>query len=67
MLYHEPPLVLTLTSITDALGTIHLTDLPDPKPNNPARLQTTTPLMERLWRIALSDIEKNIKLPEQIN
>jgi len=60
MHYSNPPLILTDSSITDANGTINLNDLPDPRPLCQVRLADTTPLMERLWRIALSDIEKNI-------
>ncbi len=60
MIYNEPPLVLEADRLTDALGTICLSDLPDPQPKSPARLKDTTPLIERLWRIALSDIESNI-------
>jgi hypothetical protein len=59
MNYHGPPLILTDTSVSDAKGTIGLDDLPDPQPFCTVRLKNTTPLMERLWRIALSDIEAN--------
>ncbi len=37
-----------------------LNDLPDPQPKLDVRLKNATPLMERLWRIALSDVESNI-------
>ena len=60
MHYNNPPLILTDTSITDALGTIELKELPEPQPKCAVRLKGTTPLVERLWRIALSDIEKNV-------
>lgn len=60
MLFREPPLALGETRLRDALGAITLDDLPDPQPTNPIRLKDPTPLMERLWRIALSDVEKNI-------
>ena len=60
MRYREPPLILDDRSVTDARGVIRVDDLPDPQPRCPRRLTNTTPLMERLWRIALSDIEKNI-------
>ena len=60
MIYSDPPLVLEADKITDALGTILVEDLPDVQPANPVRLEGTTPLMERLWRIALSDVESNI-------
>lgn len=58
--YNQPPLVLTATSITDARGTITVSDLPEVHPRCPVRLAATTPLMERLWNIALADIERNI-------
>ena len=60
MIYNEPPLVLTETEISDARGSTNLARLPSPEPHCPVRLTGTTPLMERLWRIALSDIESNI-------
>ena len=60
MHYNKAPLSLTDTSITDALGTIELKELPEPQPKCAVRLKGTTPLVERLWRIALSDIEKNV-------
>lgn len=60
MIYSEPPLVLTETTISDALGSASLASLPTPEPKCDVRLAPTTPLVERLWRIALSDIEANI-------
>ncbi|WFB36352.1 hypothetical protein P3T73_01055 [Kiritimatiellota bacterium B12222] len=59
MLFHHPPLELTESSVSDARGTLHLDNLPNPNPHCQIRLTHTTPLMERLWRIALSNIEKN--------
>lgn len=60
MNYNKPPLILTNTSIHDANGSISLDELPEPKPICSVRLSNTTPLMERLWIIALADIESNI-------
>ena len=60
MKYSNPPLILSDTNVTDALGTISLGDLPDPQPSLEARLTKGSALMERLWRIALNDIEYNI-------
>lgn len=60
MNYNQPPLVLTATSITDACGTITIDDLPDVQPRCEVRLADATPLIERLWKIALLDIERNI-------
>jgi len=65
MLYSDGVLVLEPTRIRDALGVIDLTDLPDVQPRHPARATNSTPLIERLWRIALSDVERNIvELPD---
>lgn len=60
MKYNNPPLVMTETEVRCQRGTIKLEDLPDPEPKCPVRLQNTTPLMERLWRIALENAERNI-------
>lgn len=60
MYYNQPPLILTATSVTDARGTITVDDLPEVHPRCEVRLADPTPIMERLWRIALSDIERNI-------
>jgi hypothetical protein len=40
-------------------GAIQLDALPDPQPEHPARI-AATPMLERLWRIALQDVESNI-------
>lgn len=60
MLYDSPSLRLQADRISDAHGAIGVEDLPDPQPRHPLRLQGTTPLIERLWRIALDDIERNL-------
>lgn len=60
MILHQPPLILAENNITDARQTISLEQLPDPQPQCRLRLEETTPLMERLWRVALADCEKNI-------
>lgn len=57
MLYQGEHLVLERDRIRDAGWERRLDELPDPRPRHPARLTGTTPLMERLWRIALQDIE----------
>ncbi len=59
MEYHHSPLHLGATELSDARGTLCLEELPDPRPACPVRLKETTPLIGRLWRIALSDIETN--------
>lgn len=53
-------LTLADDRVTDHLGTVQLGDLLDLQPDHPARLWGATPLEERLWRIALADIEDNI-------
>lgn len=60
MKYQSDSLILGEDYVKDSTGTMGLGDLPDPQPICPARLCNTTPIMERLWRIALSDIESNI-------
>ncbi len=67
MLYNKPPLVLKADRMSDVLGETTLADLPDPQPNNPTRLENVTPLVERMWRIALSDVESNIVRTEEGN
>lgn len=60
MLLDLPPLRLDPEAVSYACGRIGLADLPDPQPRHPARLDGTTPLLERLWRIALADVEANV-------
>ena len=59
-LYQSNNLKLDAVSVTDSLRTIKLEDLPDAHPKCQVRLQGVTPFTERLWRVALADIEKNI-------
>jgi len=65
MIYKGPDLELREDRVIDKLGTIKLSDIPDPQPDCPVRLQNTTPILERLWRVALWDIESNIKETER--
>ncbi|MCX7015045.1 MAG: hypothetical protein NTW86_21240, partial [Candidatus Sumerlaeota bacterium] len=60
MLCEAPPLVLEPAKLRDALGVIEVDDLPDPQPECTVRAKDATPLIERLWRIALADVESNI-------
>ncbi|MCF6176463.1 MAG: hypothetical protein L3J71_11940 [Victivallaceae bacterium] len=60
MTYQDLPLELTDTAVVDANGSIALDDLPDLQPENSLRLVNVSPVIERLWRIALADIESNI-------
>ena len=53
-------LLLSPESITNREIITGVGDLPDPEPGNPAVLDRGTPLMKRLWRTALADIESNI-------
>jgi hypothetical protein len=59
-IYNNPPLIMGPTRIRDALGIIEISDIDDPDPKHPLRLKTCTPLTERLWRVALRDIESNM-------
>ncbi|HMP75742.1 MAG TPA: hypothetical protein PKE12_05525 [Kiritimatiellia bacterium] len=58
--YAQAPLLLGAESVEDGLRTIALQDLPSPEPAHPLRLAGVTPLTERLWRIALSNVESNV-------
>ena len=58
--YEQPSLRLASDHVTDDLRTIHLRDLPSPDPSNTTRLWRATPLTERLWAIALANVESNI-------
>ncbi len=60
MIFRDPPLILEETRLRDGRGVIELSDLPDPQPAHPRRPRNATPLLERLWRIALCDVERNI-------
>jgi hypothetical protein len=51
--------ILTDDHLTDELGTISLSDLPDRQPECKSRLSKPTPLIEKLWRCALFDAESN--------
>ncbi|MFA7157672.1 MAG: hypothetical protein WC299_00100 [Kiritimatiellia bacterium] len=64
MHYESKDLKLLDDRVTDRLGTITLADIPDPQPRCPARLEGTTPILERLWRVALDDAESNIRETE---
>lgn len=58
--YNSTGLKMDATSVRDSLRTIRIEELPDVQPICPVRLQNVTPFTERLWRVALADIEKNI-------
>jgi len=61
VIYDSPDLKLLDDRVVDRLGTWTLADLPDPQPRCPVRLADTTPILERLWRVALSDAESDIR------
>ena len=58
--YNSPPLILTENSLTDALGSFMVDDLPAVNPQCSTGLkENATPLIKKMWRIALHDIEQN--------
>lgn len=58
--YKENNLKLTESFVQDSLRTIDLQSLPTVAPDNQTELSKGTPMMHKLWKIALSDIESNI-------
>ena len=59
--YNNPPLVMTPTTLTDALGGYDVDSLPTKTPKvSQAKLTNVTPLVEKMWNIALDGIELNI-------
>ncbi|MFM2126050.1 MAG: hypothetical protein RL328_2501, partial [Acidobacteriota bacterium] len=59
-LYEQGPLVMTGDGLRDANGAFSLAQLPQPTPRCQHGLQgDVTPLTERMWRIALDDVERN--------
>ncbi|NDV60992.1 sulfatase-like hydrolase/transferase [Puniceicoccales bacterium CK1056] len=66
-LYRKGPLKLSADAIHDAVGSISLDQLPTPKPQIGVKLKpATTPFTQRMWAIALDDIERNIVLTDDI-
>jgi hypothetical protein len=61
MNYESKELKLLDDRVVDKLGAITLADIPDPRPHCPVRLAGATPILERLWRVALDDAESNIR------
>jgi hypothetical protein len=61
MVYNEPPLVLTENKLTDALGSFTTNDLPIVSPKTLIPLcAKASPIINKMWLIALDDVEKNI-------
>ena len=65
-LYEREPLVMGPNRLSDANGSFTLTQLPSPEPRCKAVLTgTTTPLTQRMWAIALDDVERNLVTNEE--
>ena len=59
-LYEQGPLVMTEDALRDANGKFALAQLPTPEPECKVLLRgNVTPLTERMWKIALDDVERN--------
>jgi hypothetical protein len=59
--YEQGPLKLSDEALQDANGAFMLAQLPSPTPQLPVKLHAdTTPLTQRMWAIALDDMERNI-------
>ena len=59
-LFAQEPLVLTAESLRDANGSFTLSQIPTSEPKCKALLKgNVTPLTERMWKIALDDVERN--------
>ena len=64
-LFEQGPLVMTEDALRDANGQFSLEQLPAPEPKCQVRLAgNVTPLTERMWQIALDDVERNQVKPE---
>lgn len=60
LIYKSDSLILTETTLTDALGSFTVDDLPIMNPKCQIMLrENATPLSKKMWKIALNDIEKN--------
>ena len=60
-LYEQQPLSMTAEAVRDANGTFSLNQLPAAQPRCAVKLKTdVTPLTERMWAIALDDVERNL-------
>ncbi|WP_291592306.1 glucosidase family protein [Bacteroides sp.] len=58
--YEAANLKLTERFVLDSLRTIDMQMLPSVEPANMTELSKGTPIMHKLWKVALSDIESNI-------
>lgn len=60
LMHKEPNLILSENSLKDAVGSFTADDLPDVAPLCAVRLnKNATPLTNKMWNIALYDIEQN--------
>ena len=60
-LYKSTALVLTENTLSDGLGAFKVEDLPIVKPNFNINLKkNATPLTQKMWKIALHDVELNL-------
>ena len=60
-LYKSTALVLTENTLSDGLGAFKVEDLPIVKPNCNINLKkNATPLTQKMWKIALHDVELNL-------
>ncbi|NNJ70600.1 MAG: hypothetical protein HKP10_04845 [Kiritimatiellales bacterium] len=60
-IYEKEPLVMTADAVRDANGAFTLSQLESPEPRCSVKLQgNITPLTERMWAIALDDVERNL-------
>ena len=59
-LYQSDHLKLTPSKIVDSLRSTDINDLPDKKPNSDRVLTQVSPLTQKLWKIALADVESNM-------
>ena len=60
LLYTSDHLVLTANSLTSTQGELTAADIGPITTTNKTELVGATPLVEKLWQVALRDIEKNI-------
>lgn len=59
--YNVDPLVLTDTTLTDALGSFKVGDLPTVQPKCSIGLkENASPIVKKMWKIALNDVEQNL-------
>jgi len=61
LVYGNPPLILTENELTDGLGSFNTNDLPNVTPETELSLvDEATPIMTKMFKIALNDIEQNM-------